>query len=81
MTSYCPLDHVRGVSENLAVAYSPYTTLNTFPSAVSLSYICLISLKILDFPYNVCGLDCEQIYNHGRIADELTLLNIQKEDG
>ena len=64
-------------SGNLAVAYRPYTTLNTFPSAVqilvSLSYICLISVKILDFPYNVCGFDRKQIYNHGRIAEELAL--------
>jgi len=65
------------MSENLTVAYSPYTTLNTFPSTVQnlapLSYICLIFVKILDFPYNVCGFDRKQIYNHCRIAEELAL--------
>ena len=45
------------MSENLAVAYRPYTTLITFPSAVQNRFpVVLISLKILDFPHNVCGL-------------------------
>ena len=61
----------------MGVAYRPYTTLNTFPSAVQilvpLSYICLIYVKILDFPYNVCGFDRKQIYKYGRIAEELPL--------
>jgi hypothetical protein len=94
----------RVVSENLAMAYRPCSTLNNFSWAVHITelllhvysdrwvgiytfggglfppdgyirpvvttsrtdllfYICLISIKILDFPCNMCDFERNEIYN------------------